>query len=120
MKPVEDYCKKALEIGIDDARVIDPRSVVTAHWVRMKCQFGCPGYGNSHCCPPHTPTPDLTRKVIDSYEKAIVLHRRLKGGKEGRVSMELFYESKSRSFLTVTIRLGVWDQAHADFVRSVT
>lgn len=77
MKPVELYCKEVSELGVDGARVIDPRSVVTAEWVRMKCQYGCPGFGTSLCCPPHTPTPDITRKVMDSYQKAILLHRKL-------------------------------------------
>jgi len=80
MKALEIYCKKALELGVDGVKVIDSRSIVTAEWVRMKCQFGCPGFGMGLCCPPHTPTPEVTRKVIDSYEKAILLHRRLKKG----------------------------------------
>jgi predicted metal-binding protein len=80
MKSLDYYCNKALEMGVDEAKQIDPRSVVTAEWVRMKCQFGCTGFGVRHCCPPHTPTPDVTRKVIDSYKKSILLHRRLKRG----------------------------------------
>jgi predicted metal-binding protein len=87
MKGVEAYCKKALEKRIDGAKMIDPRSIVTAEWVRMKCQFGCPGFGMRLCCPPHTPTPDITRKVIDSYQKAILLHLRVrKGEKEKAIS----------------------------------
>ncbi len=65
-------------MGIDGAKVIHPGSIVTAEWVRMKCQFGCHNFGRSHCCPPRTPTPDQTRKVIDAYERAILLYRRLK------------------------------------------
>ena len=68
-------------MGFDGAKVIDPRSIVTAEWVRMKCQFGCSGFGMTLCCPPHTPTPDVTRKVIDAYQKAILLHQRLEKGK---------------------------------------
>ena len=78
MKSIEIYCKKAMEMGVDDAKVIDPGSVATAEWVRMKCQFGCPNFGKGLCCPPYTPTPDITRKVIDSYKKAILLHKRFK------------------------------------------
>jgi predicted metal-binding protein len=78
MRPLDYYCKRALELRIDDAKPIDPRSVVTAEWVRMKCQFGCRHFGLGLCCPPHTPTPGVTRRVIDSYERAILLHRRLK------------------------------------------
>jgi len=69
---------------MDGVKVIDPRSIVTAEWVRMKCQFGCPGFGMSHCCPPHSPTPEVTRRVIDSYEKAILLHRKLKRGERSK------------------------------------
>ena len=84
MKGLETYCEKALEMEMDGAKMIDPRSVVTAEWVRMKCQFGCPGFGMRLCCPPHSPTPDQTRKVIDSYQEAILLHRRLKKGKRSK------------------------------------
>jgi predicted metal-binding protein len=84
MGGLKKYCERALEMGLDGAKVIDPHSIVTAEWVRLKCQFGCTGFGSSHCCPPHTPTPDVTRRVIDSYRKAILLHRRLKKGERSR------------------------------------
>jgi len=84
VKTLEFYCKKALELGVDGAKVIAPRSIVTAEWVRMKCQFGCRGFGMGLCCPPYTPTPEVTRKVIDSYEKAILLHGRLKKGERAK------------------------------------
>lgn len=99
MKPLEDYCNKALELGVDGAKQIDPRSVVTAEWVRMKCQFGCTGFGLSLCCPPRTPTPDITRKVIDSYEKAILLHRRLKKGERSKFLNEAVVRLEIEMFL---------------------
>ncbi len=74
MQTLDFYCQKALEMGMNGAKLIDPHSVATAPWVRMKCQFGCPEFGKRLTCPPHTPTPDQTRKIIDSYEKAILLH----------------------------------------------
>jgi len=77
VKPVQFFCKRAIAMGVGEAKIIDPASVVTAEWVRMKCQYGCPGFGESLCCPPRTPSPDMTRKVIDSYNKAILLHQRL-------------------------------------------
>jgi len=100
MKPLEIFSEKALELGMDGVRVIDPRSIATAEWVRMKCQFGCPGFGMSLSCPPHSPTPDVTRKVIDSYRRAILLHRRLKQGERSkgfnetvvRLEIELFLD----------------------------
>ncbi len=39
MKPLEKYCKRALEKGLKGARGIDPSSVVTAEWVRIKCLY---------------------------------------------------------------------------------
>lgn len=87
MENLEMYCGKAKEMGISEATVIDPRSIVTAEWVRMKCQFGCSGFGMRLCCPPYTPPPDVTRRVIDSYKTAILLHLRLKAGERGKGSM---------------------------------
>lgn len=66
--------KRAVDCGAEEAKIIDPRSVVTAPWVRLKCQYGCGGYNSSLCCPPFSPTPDYTRKVLDSYQRAILIH----------------------------------------------
>lgn len=68
------YCNYALEKGATTAKIIHPSTVVTAPWVRLKCQFGCGGYGYSYCCPPHSPTAEETRKVLDSFHRAILLH----------------------------------------------
>ena len=73
-KELEKYCKRALNNGAAHAKPVRPSSVVTAEWVRLKCQFGCPVYNLSHCCPPHTPTAEQTRKIIDSYHRAILFH----------------------------------------------
>lgn len=71
---LERYCNGINEGEFTRAKPIDPSSVVTAPWVRLKCQFGCPGYDRSYCCPPHTPTPEQTRETIDSYHRAILVH----------------------------------------------
>jgi predicted metal-binding protein len=99
MKSVDVYCKKALGMGVDGAKLIRPRSVVTADWVRMKCQFGCPMFGMSLCCPPRTPTPDTTRKVIDSYQKAILLHRRLTKAEKAKNFKEVIVRLEIEFFL---------------------
>ncbi len=99
MKPVEFFRKRALKMGAKDAKIIPPRSIVTAEWVRLKCQYGCPGFGESLCCPPHSPTPDMTRKVIDSYEKAILLHCRVRK-EEGR-------SERSKIFREAIVRLEI-------------
>jgi len=71
---VEKYCEEALCNGVTETKVIHPDSVVTAPWVRLKCLFSCPGGGKSHCCPPQTPTPEETRAILDSYNRAILFH----------------------------------------------
>jgi predicted metal-binding protein len=99
MHPTDFYCKAALETGIDRAKVIDPGSVITAEWVRMKCQYGCPGFGKSLCCPPRSPTPEITRKVIDSYHKVILLHRKLPRGEKSNRFNEAIVNLEIRIFL---------------------
>ena len=73
-KDLEKYCQAAIEGGATHAKQIHPDSVVTAAWVRLKCQFGCPGYDKGYCCPPHTPTPGQTREILDAYQRAILFH----------------------------------------------
>jgi predicted metal-binding protein len=87
-KDLAPYRKMACERGVDDAVVVETSRVVTAPWVRMKCQFGCSGFGLSLCCPPRTPTPDEMRKILDSYSHGILLHRQIKKGSKvvGRLS----------------------------------
>ena len=60
--------------GVKDACIISPSDVETAAWVRLKCQFGCGGYGQCLVCPPFTPSPDQMRKVLDSYRRAVLIH----------------------------------------------
>ena len=73
-KDLEKYCALAIGGGATHAKQTHPDTVVTAPWVRLKCQFGCPGYGMGYCCPPNTPTPEQTRTILDSYQRAILFH----------------------------------------------
>jgi predicted metal-binding protein len=75
LQQLSPYIALALERGADHAKVIDTAGIITAPWVRLKCQFGCYGFGRSLCCPPHSPTPEQTRRVLDSYTHALLLHR---------------------------------------------
>jgi predicted metal-binding protein len=87
-KDLAPYIKMACQRGVDDAVVVETSRVVTAPWVRMKCEFGCSGFGLSLCCPPRTPTPDEMRKILDSYSHGILLHQQIKKGNKvvGRLS----------------------------------
>ncbi len=68
------FIQKALELGALESKIIKAKSIVTAPWVRLRCQFGSSGYNTSLCCPPYSPTPEEIRKVIDCYTKAILIH----------------------------------------------
>jgi hypothetical protein len=50
------FVQRACDLGAIEAKVIRADSVVTAPWVRLKCQFGCGGWLKP-VLPPHTPTP---------------------------------------------------------------
>ncbi|MDV0442598.1 DUF2284 domain-containing protein [Methanorbis furvi] len=56
-----------------DAMFISSDKVITGEWVRMKCLFGCNGFGRRFSCPPYTPTPSETRAVLDCYSHALLV-----------------------------------------------
>ena len=52
MKEYSKYLKKAEDLGAKEAKIIPAKSIVTAEWVKLKCQFGCNRYGpeRKRCC----------------------------------------------------------------------
>ena len=66
------FADSAVEMGALAARMVRPADVETAEWVRWKCQFGCGGYATSLMCPPHSPTPEQTRRMLDGYRTAVL------------------------------------------------
>jgi len=72
--PLGRYATLAVEAGAADATLIAPDSVVTAQWVRLKCQFGCGGFGQSLTCPPFSPTPEKTALLLREYRTALLVH----------------------------------------------
>jgi predicted metal-binding protein len=98
------YCARAMDLGATGARIIDPATVKTAAWVRMKCLFGCK-YRKIHCCPPNTPEPEDTRRVLDCYGSAMLVHftdREKTGGSFSdviyRLEREIFTAGYYRAF----------------------
>ena len=78
----------ALKRGAPGAKIVRPSTVVTAEWVRWKCRFGCDGYNSSLVCPPHTPTPGETRKMLDGYTRAVLFESPPHKAKEIAVALE--------------------------------
>ncbi|MCJ7619933.1 MAG: DUF2284 domain-containing protein, partial [Anaerolineae bacterium] len=42
--------------GYTDFKWIEPKDIVVAQWVRLKCTFGCGEYGRNAACPPNVPS----------------------------------------------------------------
>lgn len=70
---LERFCRLAVEFGAAEAKPVKADDVVVSDWVRLKCQYGCDGYGKRLTCPPYSPTPDQMRKILGGYEWAILL-----------------------------------------------
>ena len=64
---------KAKSLGATDAKFIDVKKIKVGAWTRMKCQFGCPNYGQTLCCPPYAPTYDATQAFLKEYKKAMLV-----------------------------------------------
>lgn len=60
--------------GYTDYKWIDPKEILTAHWVRNKCKFGCYNYGKRACCPPNTPPVSECRQFFDEYTTGAIFH----------------------------------------------
>jgi len=119
---LEKYCQWALERGFTHAKQVHPSSVVTAAWVRWKCQFGCTGYNKSYTCPPDSPTPEQTRAMIDCYHRIILFHTEahptpdlLERRKESRKSLvdlerETFLDGYYKAFVFLSGGCGLCGQ----------
>jgi len=73
-KPPQDFVPRAIVLGAVDAKLIPASQVFTGEWVRLKCQYGCGCYASSRNCPPYSPTPERTRRILDEYHSAILVH----------------------------------------------
>ena len=73
MQNYKDLEKLALERGYPEAKVIPVDAVVVEDRVHLRCMIGCPHYGKSLRCPPHTPSIDEFRKMLNDYRFAMVI-----------------------------------------------
>jgi predicted metal-binding protein len=60
--------------GYIDFKWGDPKEFVVAHWVRMKCMFGCKEYGHVASCPPNVPSVEECQKFFQDYSEAAIFH----------------------------------------------
>lgn len=57
-----------------DFRWIETERIIVSHWVRMKCMFGCEGFGKRATCPPNLPTVSECEQLFREYKHAVIFH----------------------------------------------
>jgi len=72
-KNLNDLVNIALSIGTLEAKLIDAKDIVVRDWVRLKCQYGCGGFGKSLTCPPYSPSPEQMRLILSGYSSVILM-----------------------------------------------
>ncbi len=92
---------------------IDPKSIVTAQWVRVKCMYGCGEYGRNAVCPPNTPSVAECERFFKEYRNAVIFRFNKKvdrpedrhkwtakvNAKLGKMEREVFISGYERVFL---------------------
>jgi predicted metal-binding protein len=53
-------------------RWINTESIIVAHWVRVKCTFGCNDYGLG-TCPPNTPSVQDCKRFFNEYKSGVII-----------------------------------------------
>jgi len=88
---------KAVELGVEEAKIIDTNTVSVAEWVRWKCQYGCPFYDKDSLHPPLAPSAEETKKVLKEYDKAILLNG-TNGPQLSKQAVRIEHEAYSMGF----------------------
>ncbi|MFH0728418.1 MAG: DUF2284 domain-containing protein [Pseudomonadota bacterium] len=83
-------------IGFRAAVRLSTGSVVTAPWVRVKCRFGCAGYGKNSKCPPHGLTLEETVAMLGAYKTALLVE----GEPPGKAFHDQLLLLEKRAFLS--------------------
>ncbi|MBK8808792.1 MAG: DUF2284 domain-containing protein [Bacteroidales bacterium] len=69
------------QAGLSDFKWINPCDIVVAHWVRIKCLFGCAEYGNASC-PPNTPSVHDCIEFLKEYNQAVLFKLTVNASKD--------------------------------------
>lgn len=70
---LDDLVRKAIEQGVEEAKVIDTSTITVSEWVQWKCQYGCVFYDKGAFHPPLAPRAEETKRVMKEYNKALLL-----------------------------------------------
>lgn len=70
---LEKLGEKAKALGASAAVPVKVATIKTGLWTRMKCQFGCPSYGKTLCCPPYTPDAAYMEQFLHEYTWSLLV-----------------------------------------------
>lgn len=98
----------AIQEGFKRAAVLQAAEIVTGHWVRNKCQYGCDRYGKGLQCPPYGMDSEAARKMIDSYSWAVLVE----GMPPGRDFHERLLALEKKAFLAGFHKAFVFTAGH--------
>ncbi|MEM3420768.1 MAG: DUF2284 domain-containing protein [Candidatus Hadarchaeum sp.] len=98
-EPLQVLIERAKETGASSVKMISTDNVFIEDYVRIKCQYGCRMYGIRLTCPPHTPTPEETRKWLRGYKYGLLMEfRNMKDEEDQRQVHEKSLELEREAF----------------------
>jgi predicted metal-binding protein len=83
--------------GFGDFRWFDPKEIIVAQWVRMKCIYGCGNYGKNAACPPAVPTIPECKRFFKEYAACTIIRKSVQL-EEPESRHEIFREINLRLF----------------------
>ena len=69
----QQLLNKGRQYGLTDIIPFSTEKINVAHWVNLKCRYGCNRYNTNWACPPATPDPEKTQAILDEYSTALLL-----------------------------------------------
>lgn len=97
---IEELITNVVDLGANSAKIIFAKDVSVEQWVRYKCQYGCGGYARYFTCPPYAPTPDETRKMLEAYNKALLIEFEIKSVDKQPNVHEIMFDIERQAFLS--------------------
>ncbi|MBT7070616.1 MAG: DUF2284 domain-containing protein [Anaerolineae bacterium] len=106
LQDLERYCEFALELGADDARVVDASKIPVKDAVSFKCRVPqCYGYNTCGQCPPHAPKPEEIRQLLKGYSHGLLFVRRVSSDLLKRDRRDKERKAAFRSILEIVSKL---------------
>ena len=70
VRKIQDVAKNS---GANSTKLISVKKIYVGGWVRQKCGYGCKAHARNFTCPPYSPTPEETKKVLADYGSALLV-----------------------------------------------